>query len=280
MLINSHVILAWLQGALRLPKTPKGQRLDLSKFELTWSDEFEELNRDAWNPMPYFGDGPERNKGGVEYTALARVEDGMLHIPSVYSEQGIAGGPPGYYGAWITTSHSFRQKFGYFEARCKLPKGVGLWGAFWMHNEQVNKDGSAARDGTEIDVFESPFYRHRLPLLKNMVSTNLHYGGYFNKTWRMKNIGKFRVKEPYDTFHTYGVEWNANEYIFYIDGIESGRSSFGGVSQSEQHLLLSVEHNTKPPDSWVWAGDARKNKPGDMTDFVVDYVRAYQYKEA
>jgi len=273
--INLHVAAAWMRGTFRLPRTPKGQKLDMSRFALTWSDEFDggSLDRGKWT-----GDfEPRPNKGGYEYIELAQVKDGMLHISPVYSEQGIAGGPPGYYAAWLETRGLFEQKFGYFEARCKLPKGIGLWSAFWMHTEQVHKCGPA-RDGTEIDIYESPYWRRRLPLLKNAVSTNLHYGGYFNQTWRMHNVGIFRVREPYDTFHTYGLEWNENEYIFYIDGVESGRSSFGGVSQTEQYLLLSVEHNSGGTNSWAWAGDARKNKPGDMTDFVVDYVRAYQYK--
>jgi len=45
-------------------------------------------------------------------------------------------------------------------------------------------------------------------------------------------------------------------------------------SLGKQPLILSVEH-----EFGGWAVDIRKNKPGEITDFVVDYVRAYQYKE-
>ena len=276
MKLNLHLIAAWLRGATRLPVTPRGQRLDLRKFELTWSDEFDGdgLDREKWGGH---GDEPKRRRGGYWYIGMAQVKDGMLHIPTVYSEEGIAGGPPGYYTAGIDTSRSFLQKYGYFEARCKLPKGKGQWSAFWMHNDGVSHVDGSGHSGTEIDIYESPYYRRRLPLLKNMVTTNLHYDGY-GKAHRMQNVGNFRVKDPYDTFHTYGVEWNEKEYIFYIDGVETRRSSFGGVSQNEQYLLLSLEQAADSLESFGWAGYIHKNKPGELTDFVVDYVRAYQYK--
>jgi beta-glucanase (GH16 family) len=243
----------------------------MAKFtdEPVWADEFDEgyLDPAKWR-LAY---GPQV-RGGWWSLDVPRVHGGMLHIPTIYSEQGMLGGPPGYYTAGIDTSLSFRQKYGYFEARCRLPKGVGQWSAFWMFNEQIYDVDGSGHSGTEIDIYESPYYRHRLPLLKNVVTSNLHYDGY-GKAHRMRNVGRFRVKDPYDSFHTYGLEWNEEEYIFYIDGVESGRSSFGGVSQNEQWLILSVEH-----ELGGWAGDISKNKPEEMTDFVVDYVRVYQYK--
>jgi hypothetical protein len=43
-------------------------------------------------------------------------------------------------------------------------------------------------------------------------------------------------------------------------------------------MLLSVEHHSGGIRSAFWAGDVRRNKPEDFEDFVVDYVRAYQYR--
>jgi len=272
--------------ALRRPKTPKGPQLDLSRFEPTWSDEFDgnSLDREKWlgmakDGLDSAGEGAYKRHDGWSCLEMTRVEDNQLHISSANSETGMAGGPPGSYAAAITTRHSFRQKYGYFEARCKLPKGAGLWSAFWLHNEKVLREiDGTGRPGTEIDVFESPFWRSRNPRRKNSIPTSLHYGSY-GLFHRMKNVGRYYVEDPYDSFHTYGVEWNENGYVFYIDGVESGRTKAGGVSQNEQYLLLSVEHHRGGFKGFFWAGDIRKNRPEDMTDFVVDYVRAYQYKE-
>ena len=302
MKVNVHLALPWLQSMLRLPVKPKGPKLDLSKFELTWSDEFDGggLDRETWglfqNHDQYWSLDLARVEDGMLHIATKYAEEGMrLHIPekyaekvfsqempeghTAYPEEGYVHCPPGWYSLGLTTGDSFRQKFGYFETRCKLPRGFGIWSAFWLMNEEVfNEDGSG-RDGTEIDVFEAPYYWKRLPLLKNQITSNLHYDGY-GKAWRYRNVGKFRVDNPYDSFHTYGLEWNEHEYIFYIDGVETARSRFGGVCQNELFLMLSVEKKTKGPGRWFWAGNINRNKSNeDMTDFVVDYVRAYRYKE-
>jgi beta-glucanase (GH16 family) len=133
-----------------------------------------------------------------------------------------------------------------------------------------NVDGYG-RDGMEIDVYESPYFQQASLLKKNAVSSALHYDGY-GEAHRVEDVGYTQVKKPYDTFHNYGLEWNENEYIFYIDGRETGRSSFGGVSQVPEYLILSLEQQFSG-----WAGDISLNQPGEMTDFVIDYVRAYQY---
>jgi len=278
----------YLQTILRRPKTPKGRKLDLNKFQLTWSDEFEggslDLNKWAnWSDLHGGLDNAntraQPRHDGWSCLEMARVENGRLQISSVNSEEGMAGGPPGSYAAAINTRFSFRQKYGYFEACCKCPKGLGLWSAFWLHNENVtNQVDGTGRPGTEIDVYESVFYRSRDPLRKNSIISSLHYGSY-GLFHMMKNVGRYRVEDPYDSFHSYGLEWNEKGYIFYIDGVETGRSRAGGVSRNEQFLILSVEHHAGGIKSLGWAGDIRKNRPEDMADFEVEHVRAYQYKE-
>jgi len=275
-------IVAWLLSGVNAillwagyPTFPAGQKLDLDKFRLVWQDEFDgdALDRTKWGGHGFADGEVHKRRDGYWCMEMARVEDGMLHIPSIYSEEGVAGGPAGYYSLGIDTRGRFTQKYGYFEARCKLPTGQGLWSAFWMYNDVVGSADSSPQKGTEVDIYESAYWRES-GCKQNAVSSNLHYyeGGYAG-TLHSKNVGRFYVKKPYETFHTYGVEWNEKEYIFYIDGVESGRSSFGGVCQSELWLLLSVEHQING-----WAGDISKNKPEEMTDFVIDYVRVYQYK--
>ncbi|MCL2507750.1 MAG: glycoside hydrolase family 16 protein [Oscillospiraceae bacterium] len=262
-----------LLSLMNLPLMAIGQKLDLDRFELVWSDEFggESLDLEKWGGHG-FTEGVHKRRDGYWCMDMAQVKDGMLHIPSVYSEDGVAGGPPGYYSLGIDTSRAFLQKFGYFEARCKLPKGQGLWSAFWMYNSSIGTVEGTPLDGTEIDIYESAYWREACGWKRDSISSNLHYydGGYSGKL-HSQNIGRYHVKEPYDTFHTYGLEWNENEYIFYIDGVETGRSSFGGVSQNAQYVILSVEHQLGG-----WAGDISLNT--EMTDFVIDYVRVYQYK--
>ncbi|MBQ7597601.1 MAG: family 16 glycosylhydrolase [Clostridia bacterium] len=88
----------------------------------------------------------------------------------------------------------------------------------------------------------------------------------------------FFSKNRKHPFNTYGVSWNETEYVFYINGVETGRSSFGGTSRVPEYLLLTAEvGGANGVAAASWAGDALQSD-AEPTDFVIDYVRAYQYR--
>lgn len=261
------------------PVTPNGEKLDLSKFELVWEDSFdgESLNPGNWRDHASEQNAATVRRGGWWHRDMAQMRDGMLYITTDYKEEGIANGQPGYYTYGMDSKGLFEQQYGYFEIRCKLPEGEGTWAAFWMLSDgMANVDGTG-HDGAEIDVFESAYYVRKWPF-RNSVSSAVHIDGY-GAELKSFSVGRYRVPEPYTSFNTYGVEWNEDEYIFYINGVESGRGAFDGTPRVAQYLLLSVEfggENGVPEEGW--AGDIRNNQHLPSA-FVVDYVRAYQYKE-
>ena len=73
-----------------------------------------------------------------------RLHDGLLDITAALGPN--RGGKP-YTSGLITTYRSFKQLYGYFEMRAKLPTGPGLWPAFWL----LPADNSWP---PEIDIFE------------------------------------------------------------------------------------------------------------------------------
>ena len=254
----------------RRPHAPNGPRLDLGRFTLTFEDSFE---GDALDPAKWKLHGEGIRRGGYWDSSQAFVKDGRLIIRTEYRE-GAYG--PGWYHAGLDTKGLFEQKYGYFEARCKLPKGEGLWSAFWMQCDGMMRETGNGKSGAEIDIYESPYYGKRR---NGLVTCNIHYDGY-GKAHRTKNAGIIRVANPYETFHTYGMEWNEREYIFYLDGVESCRTSFGHPSQAPEYLILSTEVDGKQGRPLRgWSGDLRRN-PEQIwpSDFVVDSVRAYQYR--
>ena len=187
----------------------------------------------------------------------------------------------GYYTGIVQTRDRYEQRYGYFETRCILPAGQGMWAAFWMMNEGVYNENGNGRDGTEIDIFESFDYKNYRRGM-DCVSTNLHFDGY-NDAHQGTHIARTWIKnDPYKEYNTYGVEWKPDEYIFYINGREIGRSSFGGVSQNPEYLILSMEfsgENGVPSYSKGGAGDIRQTPAENWPcEFRMDYVRCYQYK--
>lgn len=258
------------------PGYPTSKTVDMNKFSLVWSDEFDgdSVDYTKWNAGWWGNEETMVRKGGWWNGKLATVEDGCLHIATKYYENGINNdGNAGWYSTQLTTRYSYEQKYGYFETRCILPKGVGLWSAFWMICEGTFDVGEDGTDGSEIDIFESAYYP------SDVVSSAIHYDGY-ESAHKTKVTNKTHVysNNPYEEFNTYGVEWNESGYTFYINGHKCGSSTFGGVSKVPEYLLLSVEvggSDGVPGESW--AGKSIETNDFAPTDFVVDYVRAYQY---
>lgn len=251
-------------------------------FELVWSDEFDgtELNRNNWSGH-YFSDNTTlMRKGGYWNMDFATVKDGNLHISTRYCPDGYKGnGIPGWYSCGIDTQDLFSQTYGYFEVRCILPEGAGLWSAFWLMPDNIDNIDNSGTDGAEIDVFESPYYFQKQSIARRRISSNIHFDGYGEAHQSLNVCTPYLLlNNPYKEFNTYSVEWNEDEYIFYVNGVETGRTNFGGTSQVPEWMILSVEiggENGVPEDTWAGPKIADDTV---VTDFIIDYVRVYQYK--
>jgi beta-glucanase (GH16 family) len=269
-----------LPQKLTLGKLPDKAKVDMSQFELVWQDEFNgtELDKSKWGYTWW----ETMRKGGYWHEDMVQVKDGNLVISTQYFDEPLEYGyghydwvkdyKPGYYTGVITTRDKYEQCYGYFEVRCKLPAARGMWSAFWMMNNQVEHVDGSGDDGTEVDVFESMYYKDHW-WGDDCVIGGIHYDGY----------GKDEKGDPYKEFNTYGLEWSPEEYIFYLNGCECGRISTGGVSDNPEYLLLSCE--VAGHDG---IADADRHGTGKIgltpkanwpTEFVVDYVRCYQYKD-
>ena len=287
------LISAALPDAFSLGKLPKGKTINLDEFELVWSDEFDgdKLDKSKWT----YNWWEVERKGGYWHEDLVKVEDGNLVISAQYFDEPLENYhydkwkdqikfkeyKAGWYTGAISTVNLYEQKFGYFEVRCKLPAAYGLWSAFWMMNGEVENVDGSGQDGTEVDIFESFYYKDHW-WGNDCVVSGIHYDGY-GEGHKGDSIGKtFIENDPYTQYNTYGLEWNENEYIFYLNGVETGRLSTGGVSQNPEYLLLTVEFSGENGvASGDRAGAGKISKTPDENwpaEFVVDYVRCYQYK--
>ena len=249
---------------LGTPLTPRGEELDLTGYELVFEDEFEgdELDLTVWD---HRGEGSRR--GGANSRSQVDVRDGNLVITGEYLEDGTYGA--GWYTAAIKLKERYKQ--GYFEIKCKVNKSQGYWSAFWIqadgpYTASISKGGVG---GAELDIFESAYDD-----VKKVyhVTHAIHCAGVdgVQEGFQSCNLGGFYANDPTEEYNTYGLKWTEDEYIFYINGVESIRSTFGnGVSQVEEDVIVSLEI---PGIEKLEELD----KDTFKTEFIVDYVRIYQ----
>lgn len=177
-------------------------------------------------------------------------------------------GPCQYASARLITKGKFESKYGRFEARIKVPRGKGVWPAFWLLGGNID-DVGWPRCG-EIDIME---HIGREP---SAVYGTIHGPEYSGA----KGIGGSYVlpndKLVADEFHVYAIEWTSDEIRWLIDG---------------KHYKTVTP--TDLPDNAKWAfdhsffiilnfavGGQWPDSPDNTTIFpqtmLVDYVRVYR----
>ncbi len=225
-----------------LPPAPPGKT-----WKLVWHDEFDgtALDESKWD-VP---EGPRRD-GWWSRKAIVLDGRGHLVIRTFKHENR-------YLDGCVRTRGKFEHAFGYYVARCQFQTQPGHWTAFWLWNTGVNSVGEEGRDGTEIDIMEKPW-------LDDRVQQTLHWDGYGKAHKSAGNVAK--VPGVMHGFHTFGLLWTPEEYVFFVDGQETWRTREGGVCQVPLYIKLSDEIGR-------WAGDIRDAKLPD--EFLVDYVRVY-----
>jgi beta-glucanase (GH16 family) len=180
---------------------------ELPGWELLWHDEFDDdaINRENWTfdlggggwgngEAEYYTDRPEN----------AHIEDGMLVIEARQEKY-----EDSYYtSARLKTQGLQSFQYGRIEARIKVPSGDGLWPAFWMLGSSF--DGTNWPDCGEIDIME---YVGREP---DLIIGTLHGPGYSGAVGMSQwNRQEYAIA---DDFHTYAIEWKADQIDWYYDG--------------------------------------------------------------
>ncbi len=228
-----------------LPPLPEGKM-----WKLAWSDEFDgtKIDESKWEIM---GDWKRRDGYWVREDSYLDGKGNLLLRTKKDGDRYTSGA--------VRTQDKFEHTFGYWVCRCKFPTEEGHWPAFWLFARPgVNKVGDGGRDGTEIDVMEKPWRQDK-------ITQNLHWDGY-GKAHKSAGTGQITIPGVSEGFHTFGLHWTPEEYVFYIDGKETWRTSAGGVSRVPQFIKLTEEIGK-------WGGDITK---ADLPDyFTVDYVRIY-----
>ena len=231
---------------------PFGQ--NAADYVLTFRDEFDgsQLDESKWAKQLWYL--------APDDTPNFRVSNGSLKI---FPVAGTA-----YHRDYrhITTDGKFHQTYGYFEIEARLPRGKGVWPAFWLLNHD-HPDPYRP----EIDIMEA--YPGGGPdsgwgdgqLRPVMFESTAHFG-------EGQKVGSRKLGTPDLSagYHKYAVKWEPGKQTYYFDGQPFFTLN---VNMDERmFLLLSLQFGSASGD-----GDA-STPTGEGNAYDIRYVRVWQLK--
>ncbi len=240
-------------------------------MELVWHDEFDGDTIDPANWTYDIGGWGWGNGEAQYYTDRsenARLQNGLLVIEARQERFENS-----YYtSARLKTQGLQEFQYGRIEARLKVPRGAGLWPAFWMLGANFDRDEDNPRDSNwpfvgEIDVME---YIGREP---DLILGTIHGPGYAGAGGLSKwNRQDYDIA---DDFHTYAIEWDFDGIRWFYDGElynDFGREVVGNREWVFDHPFFLILN--------LAVGGLFPGPIGLDTEFpaylYVDYVRVYQ----
>lgn len=245
--------------------------LDLSGYEISFSDEFDsEIDVTARGPSKWIAHKPDgQNFGDAQFVDPRpgfpfAVNNGILNISVAKNMQGQWEG--GIISSVDFQGRGFAQKFGYFEARMKLPYGAGLWPAFWLLAQDHILDPKI--HDTEVDILEHyGIFPHEFCFnYHNWAPAPERKHSGLCSTPEMALAGNLN-----ENFHRYGVLITEEYISYYLDGIELHRM----ITPPEAKRPLFVLINLAMGGGWP----IDENLPSPST-LEVDYLRVYQHVES
>lgn len=246
-----------------LGATPPPSSSERPGWHLVWRDEFDTAIGPDWSFDIGTGTNGWGNRELQFYTARpenARVENGLLVIEArkeAYSSSN-------YTSARLKTEGRAAFRFGRIEARVQIPRGQGLWPAFWVLGEDLRSAGWP-RCG-EIDIIEN------IGREPGRVHATVHGPGYSGG----QGVGGFFDLPSgafADGFHVFAVDWDASGMRFSVDGTvytSVTRTDVPGAWVFDHPFFLLL--NLAVGGNWPGAPGADTLFPARMK---VDYVRVY-----
>ncbi|RQP22204.1 glycoside hydrolase family 16 protein [Piscinibacter terrae] len=249
-------------------------------YTLAFNDEFNgnTLNRNKWFTRYIYAGGTQDKLNDEKQ----RYRDNGNHVVangvlSLVANKVSSTDPDGinYESGMIRSDWTSR--YGYYEARVKMPGGVGVWPAFWL-NSDVGTDGRLGWP-PEIDIFE--FVNNGVEDKLNMLHSNVvnqtgtasaltYTDAAFNTSWS-DYVAPFNFNEGW---HTVGAQWDPTSVTVYVDGLKIYTRSYqwnynDGTLAGPAHILLNFAVGGS------WAGRHGIDDAAFPQALQIDWVRAY-----
>ena len=240
---------------------------DAGQWTLAWSDEFDgpagaRADAALWS----YEVGTDWGNAQLEYDtdrAANAALDGEGHLLITARRETFEG--RAYTSARLTTAGRRTVRYGKIEARMQLPRGQGMWPAFWLLGADVATVGWPAAG--EIDIME---YRGQEP---STVIGSLHGPGYSGGAALSRRYTPAATRFD-NSFHVFTVEWSPDRVDWLVDGMRYfvvRRDDVPGawVFDRPFHIILNLA-----------VGGNFVGPPNEFTPFpqslVVDWVRVHE----
>ena len=168
-------------------------------YALAWADEFDGTTLDATRWLHRTGD----RYWSTQLPANVSVHDGHLWLACKKEKAGKSD----YTAGGVISKRVFR--YGYYEARFKVPPTKGWHTSFWMMHHPGADASAHVGSRQEIDVCE------------NDSITSLRYGANLHE-WAPVHFGRghltVRTPDESTAFHTWGCEFTPEKVTYYFDG--------------------------------------------------------------
>jgi beta-glucanase (GH16 family) len=251
------------------------QPTETSEWKLVWQDEFSgpkgsPVDRTKWSAeVGGSGWGNRELEYYTDRTINAFQSEGMLNITALKERfTGKDGVTREYTSARLSTRNTFTSTYGRFEARIKLPRGQGIWPAFWMLGADISKVGWP-RCG-EIDIMEN------IGKEPSIIHGTIHGPGYSGAHGITSSYSLKRDELFADSFHTFAVEWEPEVIRFYCDKLHYKTMTRADLPERAKWVCdhpFFLLMNVAVGGTWPGHPDATTSFPQVM---LVDYVRVYQ----
>jgi beta-glucanase (GH16 family) len=258
---------------------------------LLWNDEFKGVKDSSIDSKKWSARNCHRTPSGmgggacfdsevVYYAPSAIKLDGSEDGAAVISTTRLSGALPSDAGSCLTSYCGFVSgrfdthgkvsfKYGFIEARIKMPAGSGNHPAFWMLGDNINQVGwpySGEMDITEIHGDEPT----STTSATHYTTVNSPNTCCYNHQYKVAALGV--GADVSAGYHTYAVAWMPDSISYYVDNrliSTTTPANLGGlwVFNNKFFLILNNAVNASFSGSW---------QNLQSSTMSIDWVRSYQ----
>ena len=244
-----------------------------TQWNIVWSDEFNGTSINTNNWTYDLGGGGFGNNELETYTSSSQnsyVSNGLLHIVALTNGSG-------YTSARMKTQGKQSWAYGRMEARIQIPRGQGIWPAFWMLGTNIvpvgwptcgeidimENIGNTSDQGTDHGTIHGP--------QNNSCGGDYNCGGGVGGTYTLPGGAALA-----DNFHIYAVEWTTNQITWFMDTINYFTATPASLPANSTWVFTQPQFfilNVAVGGNWPGNPDGTTVFPQQM---LVDYIRVYQ----